>query len=499
MAGAILLCRQSVALAPDAAQGFSMLGLLLERGGDLEQAAAAYARVLKLAPDSRLEQESLQRIRALLSERPGQAPVFRFNESDLNEALAPAPTAAVAPAVIATSAIAPAAVAAAGLAATPAAAVSTTAPAPDGYPNAPLPLIVGAGAAAQPAPSISALHFDVADAEAEPWWKSVLARPSAFSRGLPLAGVAGLSLLFLIWARGAALSRYPQDSDLPSGLNPAPLNAADAPPPPGAASSFNGSAPSPVAGAPASGSASLGSPAQGAPPGVAGPNDAYPVSNRPAPPAVQGSPNAAGARPVANGAANANTNQNPVGQRRVDSRPQPVFPAARRVVPPAIPNSLPPMRVLPPPAPSVAVSSGQTQGNLTSSGGGPLGPATSSGAETITLTRPRSPAAASPRASSSRAQAEAEAARASRAGRTDEAIGGLSRAIGNGESTGWTYQQRALSFITKGDYQRAADDFQTAISAYRDQKARGERVDEAQAGIAACQSGLALALQNLRH
>ncbi len=498
LSGAILACRQSVALAPDAPQGFSMLGLLLERSGDLEQAAAAYARVLRLAPNSRLEMESLERIRATLNSRRGEAPLFRFDEHELEEAwasaLPPSPAlAATAAGLGAAEAASAAAIPVSGTA------LNTAAPVPDTYPNSALPLIVSVGATSQAAPSISALQFDVTDVEAEPWWKRVLARPSAFSRAAPVAGAAGLSLLFLIWARGAALSRYPQDAELPSGLNSAPLITGVTPPLPGASSSSTGStsslAPGGVAGSP-----SPGSPSQGVPPGVAGPNDGYPVSNQPRAPGAPANQGAVRPGTQANGGASS-ANQNASrysGPGRAASRPQPVFPPAGRVAQPEIPNNLPPMRVLSAPAaPSVSVAPGQSQNNLTSSGGGPLGPATSSGGDTITLTRPRSPQAASPRTSAARERAEQDAARAARYGHTDEAISNLNRTVSSGGETGWTYQQRALAFITRGDYQRAADDFQTAISAYRDQKARGEHVDEAQAGIAACQSGLALALQNL--
>lgn len=520
MANAVMSCRQSVALAPNAPQGFSMLGLLLERTGDLEQAAAAYARVLKLAPGSRLEMESLERIRATLNSRRGEAPAFRFGEREMDEALASAPPSALATA--AASSVAPAAPSAlqAGALA-PAIATSSIGRAPDGsalsnplgsaapHANAPMPLIVGGAGAA---PSISALNFDMADAAGpEPWWKSALARPSAFSRGLPLAGVAGLSLLFLIWARGATLSRYPQDSQLPVNIDSTPLNTSEVPPVPGSdAGSFNGSTSAPGI----SGSSTL---APGAPPGVAGPNDAYPVSNRPGAPsnaapapngAVAGAPAASGSAP--SNAGNQNRNgQNMGGGRMAPAgvnqnvpsrpRPQPNFPSSERVLAPAPPSSLPPARQLPgpaaPSAPSAPARSPYT--GLSSSGGGPLGPSTSSNRNSITLTQPRSPSAAPPRASSARSDAEAAAVRAANTRRPDTVIASSSQAIRSGGETGWNYQQRALGFLNRGDNQRAADDFQSAISAYNDQIARGEAVDAARGGVTACRAGLTLALQRM--
>lgn len=529
MANAILSCRQSVALAPHAPQGFSMLGLLLERTGDLEQAAAAYARVLRLAPDSRLEMESLERIRATLNSRRGEAPAFRFDERELDEALASAPpearafaagatvaagVAAAAPGPPQESAVYSSAIPASVVGRPPGgvpvptagatrSSVNTTAPAPEDYPNSPLPLIVGGAAGA--APSVSALHFDLPDAEDEPWWRSALARPSAFSRGLPLAGVAGLGLLFLIWARGAAVSRYPQDSQLPSNVDSTSLNTGNVPPIPNSTAPFSGGSTSAVAPA----LSSPGAPSSGAPAGVAGPNDAYPVSNRPGAPAgpapsANGQPPAGAASTNQNGGAQ-NTGGNRAGgsssgpgqQASAPQRPQPVFPGPGRMVAPANPNALAPARPLPAPAVSYPAAPVQRPGGLMSGGGGPLGPPTSSNRDVITLTPPRSPAMAPPRVNAARNDAEAAAVRAGSSRRPDAAITSSSQAIRNGGETGWNYQQRALAFLTRGDNQRAADDFQLAISAYNDQIARGDRVDEARGGVSACRAGLALALQRM--
>ena len=528
MAKAILFCRQSVALAPDSPQGFSMLGLLLERTGDLEQAAAAYERVLRLAPDSRLEMESLERIHATLHSHRAQAP-----------ATAAPVAAAVAPVAVAAASAAPAGAGYAGIpmsvighapigsmvqggVAAPISGVSigsahTTAPAPDDYSNAPSPLIAGAGVGA--APNISALHFDADDSEPEPWWRSALARPSAFSRGLPLACVAGLSLLFLIWARGAAPSPYPQDAQLPANLDSTSLKTNDLPPIPNATSAST-SIVAPNASGPIA-------PAPGVPPGIAGPNDRYPVSNRPDQTAVAASapngaaPNASvGAVQNAGGQGSQNQNRQSVGGQNnsnlggrggsapagagqypaVSRRPDPVFPSTGRVLPPASPAELAPARSLPAPAPPSDQGAPYRSNNngLSSGGGGPLGPATSSNRNAITLTPSRVPAAAPPRAANTRAEAESAAARAVTSRRPDTAIANSNQAIrsGGGE-TGWNYQQRALAFLTRGDNQRAADDFQSAISAYNDQIARGDRVEEARIGVTACRSGLALALQRM--
>jgi tetratricopeptide (TPR) repeat protein len=490
LSNAILSCRQSVALAPHSAQGFSMLGLLLERTGDLEEAAAAYARVLRLAPSSRKEAESLERIRSVISERRGQAPAFRFNEQELDEALAGAAVSASAAKPILDS-NAKASAAASTAATTPVARdvadVVSQMPASTYAASS-----QGAALGGLASPSVSALHFDALDAEPEPWWKRVAERPTAFSRGLPVATMAGLSLLLLIWARGAALSRYPQDSQLPASVDSSPVSTGVVPPVPAIDPARAGSA-APEAAPVASAAAPSLDPNTNR-------SAAYPVSNRPGV-----APNPAPVAPsnVAPGTANPstpgtrNTGFRASQPAQSPLRSQPSFPPATRVVPPIYPGSLP--SVLPAPAQSVpSVSLPSQDGGITSAGGGPLGPVSSSRNPAITLTRPRPATSAVSRPSASRTADENAAALAARAGRPDVAIGNLNRTIRNGGEAAWTYQQRALAFVERGDYQRAADDFQAAISAYRDQIARGERVEEARAGVAACQSGLNLALQNLR-
>jgi tetratricopeptide (TPR) repeat protein len=116
----------------------------------------------------------------------------------------------------------------------------------------------------------------------------------------------------------------------------------------------------------------------------------------------------------------------------------------------------------------------------------------------IQLRNPRPGSAAPSRAGNQAGDAERSAANEGRAGRNEQAIERITSAIEADGDTGWRYQQRALLFLERGDNQRAADDFQTALNAYRDQIRRGERVAEARAGIRACESGRQLALSNLR-
>ena len=80
VAGAIVTCRQSLVLAPNSPQGWSMLGLLHERDGDLDGAIAAYEKTLQLSPGSTLERESLQRLRQKRGAAPRPVPKFHFDD-----------------------------------------------------------------------------------------------------------------------------------------------------------------------------------------------------------------------------------------------------------------------------------------------------------------------------------------------------------------------------------------------------------------------------------
>lgn len=80
VAGAIVTCRQSLALAPNLSQGWSMLGLLHEQDHDIEGAIEAYEKVLSLSPNSMLERESLQRLRQERGKAPRPAPKFNFDK-----------------------------------------------------------------------------------------------------------------------------------------------------------------------------------------------------------------------------------------------------------------------------------------------------------------------------------------------------------------------------------------------------------------------------------
>ncbi len=521
MAGAVLACRQSVALAPDVPQGFSMLGLLLERNGDLQGAANAYTRVLHLAPGSRLEEESLARLRASIdsasSSRRKTATTFNFDDNDLdlqaddasdNRARASVvPTAAV-PVAAAIPAVAADAVASADKHgtqrltpnnATPvAASIGTMAPASVGV-AAPLRTTSAVPASI---PAISALNFDVVDEPQLPLWRQIAARPNFYWSGLPLAGAALLGLLVMSWGRSNALSHL--NAAPATTLSEVPKTQA-APVDSGVTDAANTTVPD----------YSVNTPPRAT--GGVGPNDSLPFGSAPRPaPAAQVVPNnAAPNNSAANSASNRNSaagdnrrvqNSSTRTSGRSSSAPQPSFPSpAQQVIPPAMPSMLPPVRTQPSTLPGstaieVTPSYGQSNANsnVASSGGAPFGATAPKSSGYITLTRPRSPASASSRPSNNASSAERAAANASSSGRGNDAIDSINSALQNGGDTGWRYQQRALLFLERGDNQRAADDFQTAIAAYRDQVNRGERVSEAKAGIQACQSGLRLALANAR-
>ena len=92
--GALLACRQAIALAPTAAGGYGLLGLLLERGSDLGHAVSAYEKAVQLAPDSHAERQSLQRLREKIQGQQSaaqSAAMFRFDDDELFEGTTVAP------------------------------------------------------------------------------------------------------------------------------------------------------------------------------------------------------------------------------------------------------------------------------------------------------------------------------------------------------------------------------------------------------------------------
>lgn len=128
--------------------------------------------------------------------------------------------------------------------------------------------------------------------------------------------------------------------------------------------------------------------------------------------------------------------------------------------------------------------------------GSPLNPAGAGDRNYVRITQGRVGSSTVPQRSSSQAnESERGAANASRTGQSDQAINNLTAAINSDPGgAGYRYQQRATAFLDRGDYARAADDFQSAISAYNAQIERGEQVAAARAGLRTARSGLNAAL-----
>lgn len=500
MAGAILACRQATSLDPDSPAAFSMLGLMLERSGDVNDAIAAYEKVLALAPDSPLERDRLQRLRDMATSG-GAAAAFHFDDSELFEDTAPvAGDAQAAPAVGAATAQPATADAVAP-------AMSTTMPAADAA-RPPAPGAIGTvGPAAPPvgapvvAPPLvaplSPLDLDLAppDLSHRPlWWRALRDRPSFYLRSAPLFAVSALGLLFMLWARGAAVSR-----DVATRVS-APVIVQTEAAPDGAPNDTSGNS-----------AATTGAPAPGNSPATSSPgapaNPAFPINNSQATaPASRYTPPAASSAAPAGGAPSGGAPRLPSPNL---SRPRPTGDAPAAAASGGAGGNnpfagIPPARIMTPPpgggAAPIAPAAGGDSG-AASSGGGPVGVGGSPRRGPIRVTgQPPTalppPAQYPPRDAADNRPPSRPADRApGNAGRS--AASGLSGS-GNIADAGYRAQRRALLYLEQGDYPRAIDEFRSAIASYNDQIARGVRVSEARKGIAACQSGMRLAQANLR-
>jgi tetratricopeptide (TPR) repeat protein len=516
--GAILACRQSIALAPAVAQGHSTLGHLLERSGDLAHAIAAFEKATLLAPDSPFERDNLERVTEKLQSQQSDTQ-FRFDDTELfadtnsPEVAASAPPAGVHAGDHSLNVIqsAPATTAARTVGANPVA--------PPLTPKAATPIVferrvsqrrrfntpitierrsgvdrrVPVGAAqnlARPVVPTAPVApiFQAPVTAPGGTWGNLWSRPSYFGRSLPLAGATVLALGLLSMARSGAVARA-----VDAQIRTASVVDTQMPAPPDAPIVNSATGLPPLA------------PVGGTQPD----NGGLPISNRPAA-AVPVAP-----APPANASISDNTGAGNAARRpstapRASTSPRTGAAASRPVrslqIPPA---PIPPARVnsnsgrrnsdpLSLPAPNIpAPQPAAPPVTVLPSGSSPaLNPAGASGRGYVRITQGRIGTSALPQRPSSQGNNdERGAAAASRNGQSEQAIDRLTSAINaNASDAGYRYQQRAQLFLNRGDYSRAADDFQAAMSAYRAQIDRGEQVAAARAGYNSARSGLNLAL-----
>ena len=366
--------------------------------------------------------------------------------------------------------------------------------------------------AALRAPARAPLALDIPVAPAAPLWQQVVSRPSFYARTLPLVAVALLSLGFLSWARGRAVSNVvtPASTELAS---------ADMIPMPDAPATVPGT--------------TLPVPDNQAQTGAAPATDAagFPISNAPAvfqapsasgaTSATAGGPTTGGTRPRANGGsavapARAN-NRGPNSSIRPNrilppARPMPNFPGVSLAPAPIPPASVRGTNsssssqnnggssiILPSPSIEMPSAPEQRQRVLPPTDNG-LNPAGSPNRGYVRVTEGRVGNGVIPSQPSAVARDnERQANDAARNGQSDQAISQLSQAIrADSDNAGFRYQQRATLFLQRGDYSRATDDFQSAISAYQAQISRGDDVAQARRGLSSARSGLNLALAGKR-
>lgn len=571
-AGALLACRQAIALAPSLEGGHAMLGALLERSGDLTHALQAFEKAAQLAPASAATGDA-ERLRAKMGAKTDST-IFHFDDAELfgddsapNDQPNNQSVAALAGDSVVTSAIdaAPELPATPGVstveggsatpktenpAFSPANPVAETVANPVANPVAEtvatgvmqtenpvvaasaalpatalsepaisaaippvrerrvasvavpverrsvvspsvVPLMTPIGArvmASGAAPVVSPVSFASAGS-APPGWSALWARPSYFGRSLPLVGTTVLALGFLGWARGLADAR-----NMTNG--PATIAAAQI------------SDPLPSASVPSANVPNTGVPPL-APVGTAPvQNGGFPISNQPAanpaaPPAATqtGASRPNGGAPRSASASGGARN----GSRSGARSPQLLAPAPVPAPGSSSANPRPgnagrsgrtpsnftlPAPIIAPPAPAAPATSVLPPGSTP-----PLNPGGPTNRGYVRITQGRVGSALPQRPAAQASDSERAAAAAAQGGSTAQAISGLTAAINaNSSDAGFRFQQRATLFLGQRDYGRAAEDFQSAISAYTEQINRGEQVASANAGLRAARNGLNLAL-----
>lgn len=535
LAGAILAARQAVSLVPNEPSGYSMLGLLHERAGDLEKAIAAYEKVLHLAPHSTLERDSLDRLKSTL-ESENSSVLFHFDDNELFEEPPALPTAeptaatepveaktagpaaqAVASALPATPAIRP--VGSASNVVTPSTPSGQSLPAPAPFDPALNPALTARPVVGPP----SVLPLTMPAMAQRPSLGLLMRQPSFYFKGAPIVAATTLGLLFMGWAQGVSQSKYLEEMPVTPTLQArTEVLTSGSDPQSGMSTAANGGNVTGVVPAPTAGSAT----ASGG--GIFGTGNA----NNPAAPSTSvssttrtGSTTAPGttagasssARPAGAGVTGSTGASGSTGvQPLPPSSAGPVIPQPRgagpsggssgpgalEALPPLQPRRQPqePVRPSAPSAQPASPAAGDNSGANTagsSTGGGLFNPNSSPrGYIRIDPVRPSNPVRPAPRPGNEARAAENAASRAGAAGRAGDVVPNLTRSIER-QPTGYVYQQRAIAFMERGDNARAVDDFQSAISAYQDQIRQNQNVEDARNGIQACRSGLQLAMSRM--
>lgn len=349
-------------------------------------------------------------------------------------------------------------------------------------------------------------RFEPSAPAPEPLWARYLRAPSLYTRTLPVVAVALLGMGTLLWARSRAVDVVPVEPTVVVQADDVVITPNDAviepsvvpnpnPVPQSAPQGFpiSNQPPATVVGAPGTTSATTGAPGSStatvrratSTSGATRPNTARPntagssprVASRPVPrfpTSSSGTRPGSATRPSLPPAA-VNT-----GSNQADAAPL-VLPRPRVSLPAPGNAEEPPVRALPP------------------AGGAPLNPSGSADRGYIRVREGRVGTGVLPARPDNQAREDERAANAAaRSGQTDAAISRLSAAISADPDDGFRFQQRAMLFMERGDYRRAADDFQSAISSYQNQIDRGEQVAQARAGLRAARSGLNLALSRSR-
>lgn len=515
--GAVLACRQAITLNPTAAQGYSMLGMLLERAGDTSGAIAAYEKVLQIDPGSMLERESVSRLRTADAQRRSTQDLFFFDDGELfdeREDVLPAVSvdggapsvdggpppstparrrtdvttdvsdtalpAVAAPVATATTAPSPAVV---STPVTPRpAAPTTTTPATPRVSTPAKRTVVPAAKRSTPvrAPKPAPLPRVAPAFEEEvpaTLLQKLMAQPSFYFRGAPLAATTLVSLVFLLWANNYAASRD-ASVNAPSSTTRAYGTRTDG----------NEAVPSTSAN-PATTSTTT-NPVPSASTTAGGGVPVNPSGSTGSGTAVAPTVHTEDRIPSASTATTASTSSAPVV----------TAPTTGAGSTPAIGQTQPTTNTgTGTSTTSAATGSAGTapQGSSTvagggaSSGGAPLNPGGSPNRDYVRV---------APTGGRAVPRADARAARDERTATSggSGAIAAASRAIeAGGGDTAVRYQQRAQLYLDSGDNVRAINDFQTAIAAYNDMIARGDRVALARTGIQASQRGMQIARARL--